>query len=323
MRIAFAVVTALLVSSAGAATIAVAPGQSIQAAIDAAADGDTIALAAGTFDGDLDFQGKAVVVRGVGPETILRGTGSGSVVRFTHGEGPGSVLDAVTVTNGLAEQGGAVFALDASPTIVRTTLVGNRAVSAGSAIYLEGSSARIYNNVIARNATEGDADTHGVHLVNASPTIANNTIALGDSNGIFVSGPLARPVIVSNILAYNGSRPAGKGKRGRGICDLGPATVIQWNLFFRNRRAALLTSGNVDYKRVRRAERALDTPLLANNLDASPRFVARRRLDFALRARSRALHGGNPDPAFADRDGTRNTIGHLGGPWAAPATAPP
>jgi hypothetical protein len=270
---------------------------------------------------DVDFAGKAVVVRGAGPATVLRGTGTASVVRFASGEGPASVLEAVLVTGGQADRGGGIYVSDASPTIVRTTVIENRAVTQGSGIYLERSAARVYNNLIAHNTSAG-GDPHSVQIVDASPLVVNNTITRGDSNGILVRGA-SWPIIVSNILADNGSRPSGFEARGRGICDFGPATVIQWNLFHRNRRAALLTSDGTDYRRVRSAERAIADPRLANNLDRSPRFASAAQGDFRLRGSSRALHGGNPDPAFNDLDGGRNTIGHLGGPYAAPSEARP
>jgi parallel beta-helix repeat protein len=318
------VVAALLIATtARAAVVTVEEGQSIQAAIDGAQSGDTIAVGPGTFEGDLDFKGKAVVVRGAGPETVVRGSGTTSVVTFVTDEGPDSVLDSVTITNGSSDRGGGIFADLASPTIVRTFIVRNRVSTFGSAVYLERSTARLYNNVVAYNTSVNGADTHQIHLVNASPTIVNNTVTNGDSNGIFVTGPQAFPTIRNNILSFNGGHPRGKPARGRGICDLGPGTVIQWNLFFRNLKAALLTSGNVDYRKVRRAERVFAEPRLADNVDGPPRFVSPGKMDFGLRKRSRALHAGDPDPEFADLDGARNTMGHLGGPYAAPSPALP
>lgn len=99
--------------------------------------------------------------------------------------------------------------------------------------------------------------------------------------------------------------------------------MLQWNLFYRNRRGAVLTTGGANYRRVRSAERAIADPRLANNVDGSPRFVSLARGDFRLRPGSKALHAGNPDPAFDDVAGGRNTIGHLGGPFASPSPTIP
>ncbi|HWP66451.1 MAG TPA: hypothetical protein VNO26_11105 [Candidatus Limnocylindria bacterium] len=130
---------------------------------------------------------------------------------------------------------------------------------------------------------------------------------------------------MNNILAWNGSVVAGEGKRGRGICDFSPGSVVRYNLFHRNRVAALLR-GDRDYRRVRVAERVLQDPDLEANLDGNLRFAGRKpprraskatAADFALGrlARNPAANAGDPDPDAANADGSRNTIGHTGGPF--------
>jgi hypothetical protein len=311
-----------LVPAAGAATHQLAPGESIQAALDAAANGDVVELAAGTYRGDLDFRGKAVRVRGVGPATILLGSGRGPVVSFVRREGRGAVLDSLTVTGGQAERGGGILVVGASPTIVRTTVRDNRASVSGSGIQLTRSRARLFNNLIVRNLATGDGDPHSVEITDASPLLVNNTIAYGDSNAVLVRGASSFPILLNNLLAYNGSRPPGHGPRGRGICDFGPATVLQHNLFFANRLAAILVGG-VDYARAADAEAALQTARLRGNVDGPPRFADAAAGDFRLRPKSRARNAGHPDAAYRNRNGSRNTIGHRGGPYALPAAAVP
>ena len=312
---------AAMPAAAVAATLAVPPGERVQDAIDRTADGDTIALVAGVYPGDLDFRGKAVHVRGVGAATVLRGTGRGPVVRFARGEGRGAVLDSVTVTGGLAERGGGVYVRGASPTLVRTVIAGNRATTSGAGVHLQRSRARLFNNLVVRNLASGGGDPHGLEVIDASPLMVNNTIAHGDSNGVLVRGA-SYPILIANLMAFNGSRPAGHGPRGRGICDFGPATVLQWNLFFGNRLAAILTGG-VDYATAAAAEAALGVRRVADNVDGPPRFVDAAAGDYRLRPASHARNAGPPDAAYRNADGTRNTIGHLGGPFAAPATAVP
>jgi hypothetical protein len=309
---------------AGGAIIAVNAGESVQAAIDAAVDGDVITVAPGEYGEDIDFHGKAIAVVGSGPGSVLRGSGSGPVVTFDEGEDAASVLDSFTVTGGNAVRGGGIFVSGASPTILRNVLADNRASSQGSAIYLEASAAEVWNNLIVYNGTSG-GDPHSVEIVGASPSIVNNTIAKGDSNGIIVRGASA-PLIMNNVIANNGARIGGS-RRGRGICDFSGGTArIHYNVFHRNRVAALLTGGT-DYRRIRGAENAIAPPRLLGNLDGPPRFVRRPRVrvadtqipaDFRLsnRSSSRAVDAGNPDPAFNDGDGTRNDAGFTGGPFA-------
>lgn len=313
----------LLALPVHAATIAVPPGQPIQAAIDAAQTGDVIQLAAGEYAGDLDFRGKAVAVVGVGPATVLRGSGGGPVVRFAGGEGVATVLDSVTVTGGVADRGGGLRIVDASPTITRTVIAGNRAAIAGSGVYLERSGAELYNNLIVYNASAG-GDPHAVEIQTASPTIVNNTIARGDSNGLIVRG-VSSPLIMNNVIAYNGSIVDGE-RRGRGICDFsGGRARIVWNVFHKNRVAALLTDGR-DFRRIRGAQQSIEPPRLEGNRDGRP-FARRpeRELadaapadDFLPRTNGRAdaVDAGNPDPLWNDLDGSRNDAGFTGGPFA-------
>jgi len=312
-------------AAADAAVIDVAPGESIQTAIDSALPGDTISVAAGRYDEDIDFAGKAITVVGTGYDTVIQGTGTGAVVTFDDGEGTDSVLDSVFVTGGAGLLGGGIQIIGASPTIVRNTIADNSASSRGSGIYLENSTAEIYNNLLVYNVhTSGDP--HVIEILDASPIIINNTIAKGDSNGIIVRGAGSAPLIMNNIISRNGSK-VDRERRGRGICDFsGGTAMIQYNYFHKNRRAALLTAAT-DYRRIRGAQRDFDPPRLLENRDGNPGFRRFKRHfedatipdDFMFsRRRSRGRDAGNPDPAYDDLDGSRNDVGFTGGPFAAP-----
>lgn len=324
-----ALVVALAATAARADVVDVPPGSSVQAALDAASPGDVLRLSAGTYPGDLDFQGKAVTVVGVGPATVLAGSGTGSVVRFASGEGPDSVLDSVTVTGGLADRGGGIHIADASPTVQRTLVLGNRAAQQGSGVLVTRSTAVLRNNLILYNRNAG-GDPHSLEIVDAAPSVINNTIARNDSNGIILRGASAAD-IRNNLIVVNGSKG-----RGRGICDFsGGAARIHYNLFWRNRIAALLTNG-VDFRRVGSADRVIGLPRLLGNVDGNPSLAGRTlprpesaallamtpaeiaaaaRLDLGARRR-RAVDAGDPAPEHADLDGSRNDLGHTGGPTA-------
>ncbi len=120
---------------AGATTYLVRPDGSgdfptIQAAVDGTAAGDVIELADGTFQGagnrDVSYHGKAVTIRsqsGIAWRCVIDCQGSTSAAHraflFTSGEGPGSVLDGVTITHGYKIWGGgiSVTGSNASPRI--------------------------------------------------------------------------------------------------------------------------------------------------------------------------------------------------------------
>ena len=92
---------------AGAITFQVLPGQSIQAAINAAANGDQIQVAPGTYNEAIDFKGKAVRLYSSGGRdaTIINGAGSYHVVKCVSGETANTVLEGFTITGGNATGG--------------------------------------------------------------------------------------------------------------------------------------------------------------------------------------------------------------------------
>jgi len=101
----------------------------IQAAIDATVDGDVIELTDGTFRGDgnrdIDYLGKAITVRsqsGSGESCAIDCGGypghDHRGFEFHSGEGPGSVLQAVTISHGRIEYGGGIRCEGSSPRLI-------------------------------------------------------------------------------------------------------------------------------------------------------------------------------------------------------------
>ena len=104
----------------------------IQAAIDAAIDGDIVLVADGTYTGegnrDMSFGGKAITVRSEnGPEACVIDI-QGSEVEphraftFDAGEGPDSVVEGFTIENGYASQGGAVLVVSESDPLFQSCI---------------------------------------------------------------------------------------------------------------------------------------------------------------------------------------------------------
>jgi len=123
---------ALLAGWASAqATINVPADQpTIQAGINAAANGDTVLVAPGTYLEKINFMGKAITVRGSGgPKvTTIQANIPGTVVVFGSGEGPASVLEGFTITGGTAS-GISCFAT--APTVRKCRITGNSASVSG------------------------------------------------------------------------------------------------------------------------------------------------------------------------------------------------
>src|SRR5437867_11657103 len=94
----------LMPHTARAATINVPASQpTIQAAINAASNGDTVLVEPGTYRENINFMGKAITVPSSGGPavTTIDGGVARSVVAFTPNEGTNSVLSGLTFTNGL------------------------------------------------------------------------------------------------------------------------------------------------------------------------------------------------------------------------------
>ena len=93
----------------------------IQSAINAAADGDEVVIAPGTYFEHISHVGKAITVRGAtgtAEDVIIDGAGVGPVVAFLSAEGPDSEIRHVTIRGGFqAGWGGGVMIWQTSPTI--------------------------------------------------------------------------------------------------------------------------------------------------------------------------------------------------------------
>ena len=107
----------------------------IQAAINAASDGDVVLVDPGCYEENLDFLGKAIAVQSSsGPdETVIDGGQAGSVVTFSNGEDQSSLLSGFTIRNGsgtivsgVAARGGGVYCVNgSSPTITNNYITSN------------------------------------------------------------------------------------------------------------------------------------------------------------------------------------------------------
>ncbi len=154
---------ALLVTNASAFGQFVVPSPAtptIQSAIVAASNGDTITVNPGVYVENVDFLGKMITVQSVGgpgATFIVGPPGGGSVVSFAGGQTPATVLRGFDISAGKAGFGGGIVCNGASPTIDNCVIHDNTATSGGGGVACLGSAAPwIEDTVVSNNSTGND-----------------------------------------------------------------------------------------------------------------------------------------------------------------------
>lgn len=216
--------TAILLSSASAhgQTIIQVPLNlpTIQSAINAANNGDTVLVGPGTYVENINFNGKAITVTSSdGPSTtIIDGNHNGTVATFNQSETAAAILSGFTIRNGFKDggSGGGILIQAASPTIKNNIITGNHAAS-GIGIYVYDGSPTIKNNTITYNdntgAGSGGFNGSGITIdgidPSASPQIVGNAITNNSPEGgigIYSNGT---PFIQGNLIQGNTSSDGG------------------------------------------------------------------------------------------------------------------
>ncbi len=201
----------------------------IQEAVDQALDNDTVIVRPGTYFENIDFLGKAIVVRSEkGPAvTVVDGNQAGPVATFANGEGRDSVLEGFRLSNGLGWDGGGIACRSSSPTISANTIAQNGTYFGGGGIRCDSSSPLISGNVISNNWSS-DGYGGGICCTFSDPIISNNVIRDNEmiqcgekGGGIYCRD--SSPLIANNIITGN----SGNYGSGGGIfCQDSAATMI-------------------------------------------------------------------------------------------------
>ena len=203
---------------------------SLQDAIDAASNGDTILVGPGVYTGDplapavMQTYGKQVVIRSTdGPyETIIDGQGVQRGLLCDSGESIDNVIDGFTFRNGQAVDydwgdgvlwnlGGALCCLNASSPRILNCIIENNHAQFGGGIYGYTTHMRLDNCLIQNNTADdyggGVNTSHESRLLATNCHFAGNTAGLG--GGALSFSEDDEPLISSCLFTENSTPLAG------------------------------------------------------------------------------------------------------------------
>jgi parallel beta-helix repeat protein len=320
----------LLPVMAMTATINVPADQpTIQAGINAAADGDTVLVAPGTYLENIRFYGKRILLSSeTGRESTYIEAADPwiTIVQFIDNEDSTSVIAGFTVRNASLAYG--ILCRDASPIIRDCDISYCSYWSDGTGIFLVRSSAKIrYNRIhhnIGANTGGGIGGTEvnngeicwneiydntaphgpgiGLHGVNSNVRIHHNLIYnnIGENwvaGGIYINGNSCR--IYNNTLSGN--------TEGITLLD-GSGTDIRNNIVVRSTLQGISAqAATSNYNNVWNNGSANNPG--PDGISKDPLFLNTPGKYFVLSAVSPCIDAGDPDAAYNDPDGSRNDIG--------------
>jgi hypothetical protein len=228
-----ALTAAFLSTSTTFAAIINVPGDfpTIQAAIGAAAAGDEVVVAPGTYVENINMLGKAITVRSTDPgdagvvlSTIIDGGGA-TAVTCNSGEDLDTVLAGFVITgNFVIGAGPGMFNDNTSPTVLNCSFIGFHNIAGiGGGMRNEGGSPAVVNSSFIGNTAEvgGTGFGGGMYNLNANPTVLNcsfvgNMVGFDLPNASGFGGGMynedSKPIVVNTLFSQNKTLgPSGEG----------------------------------------------------------------------------------------------------------------
>lgn len=192
----------------------------IQTAINNSESGDTILVQPGTYNGMVNFGGRAITVTSLYASTldesyiattIINATNS-QAVKFSSGETPEAILDGFTVTNGSGYYGAGIWIYQESSPTLRNLIVNDNHGDAGDSYgggicIMQDSTPLLENLVVSNNSAQAGGGIwfhDNGHAVINKITAFGNTSAHGGALHISYSSP-----VITEGLFYDNESPFG------------------------------------------------------------------------------------------------------------------
>ncbi len=142
----------------------------IQEAIDSAVDEDEIIVQQGTYQENIKFKGKNIILRSTDPDnasvvenTVIDGNNADSVITFSGNESEECILTGFTITNGENIWGGGILGMNTHARITSNIISDNWAIAGGGIYRCRG---RLESNTIQSNYADeqggGISESHGI-----------------------------------------------------------------------------------------------------------------------------------------------------------------
>lgn len=183
------------------------PLDTIQEAIDVAANGVSVIVRPGVYRENIDFLGKNIQLMGIDPihpnrtaYPVIEGSDGGPVVSFTAGEDPNCLLMGFVIRRGTGRPGAAITCSGSSPTVTNCLIVGNRSTDPNAAaVYCNDSKTVFAFCTIADNG--GGKQGAGVVLVDSNVTVTNAILWGNTPQEILLAGSSEPSITYTDIAS--------------------------------------------------------------------------------------------------------------------------
>jgi hypothetical protein len=280
------------------------PFTSIQTAINAASNGDTVWVGSGTYFEAINFKGKNITVASLegADVTIIDGKEQTSsdtvkgVVTFENGESAKTVLRGFTITNGLKS---GVYCYQSSPVLESLKIIKNSAVSGGGIFCEEKSGLSVKKSIISGNSAANRGA--GIYCRNSSSLVLENVLIAGNSGSAVGGGvncAYSSTLELKNVTLTGNSASQGRAVYATDASGVVLKNSIVWNNeIFLNNIAAALSTITVSYSDIQGGKDGIVNGYSAvnwseGNIAADPVFLDEKNSDFRLAVCSPCIGAG-------------------------------